>query len=298
MALLLASADQVLCAQAQPKNTAAEADAAYQAHNWKTAEKLYEELAKATPSVGRNWYRLGVAAQNAGDHQVALTALNQAKANGAPAMMVAYNLACVRASLGERDEALRNLAEAVKQGYAQPEQMQADSDLQSLRSDAQFAPLVEQAKKNKAPCDYTAENRQFDFWVGQWDVVSTADNIPRGSSHIDRELGNCVIWENWTSLGGAYAGKSYNIYNTSLKRWEQFWVDNAGGLMHFYGNLADGTMDFWTDDIPQPDGSKLKRHLQFFNQGPDKVRQFSQGSKDGGKTWFVEYDFTYNRKKA
>jgi hypothetical protein len=28
-----------------------------------------------------------------------------------------------------------------------------------------------------------------------------------------------------------------------------------------------------------------------------KVRQFSRGSTDGGKTWTVEYDFTYTRKK-
>jgi hypothetical protein len=47
--------------------------------------------------------------------------------------------------------------------------------------------------------------------------------------------------------------------------------------------------------MPQPDGSKLKRHLQFFNLGPNQVRQFSQASRDGGKTWTVEYDFTYNR---
>jgi len=45
------------------------------------------------------------------------------------------------------------------------------------------------------------------------------------------------------------------------------------------------------------DGTKLKRQLQFFPLGPDKVRQFSQGSTDGGKTWTVEYDFTYIRKK-
>ena len=52
-----------------------------------------------------------------------------------------------------------------------------------------------------------------------------------------------------------------------------------------------------SDELPQPDGSKLKRHLQFFALGSDKVRQFSQGSTDNGKTWNVEYDFTYIRKK-
>jgi hypothetical protein len=54
-------------------------------------------------------------------------------------------------------------------------------------------------------------------------------------------------------------------------------------------------MDYWTEDIPQPNGDKLRRHLQFFNLSPVKVRQFSQGSTDGGKTWYVEYDFIYNR---
>jgi hypothetical protein len=31
--------------------------------------------------------------------------------------------------------------------------------------------------------------------------------------------------------------------------------------------------------------------------GIDKVRQFSQASTDGEKTWKVEYDFIYTRKK-
>ena len=57
-------------------------------------------------------------------------------------------------------------------------------------------------------------------------------------------------------------------------------------------------MDYWTDDIPQSNGAKLRRHLQFFNEGPDKVRQLSQGSTDGGKIWRVEYDLTYLRKQA
>jgi len=98
-------------------------------------------------------------------------------------------------------------------------------------------------------------------------------------------------------LGTGYAGKSYNVYNPSMKRWEQFWVDNAGGMIHFYGGLRNGVMDFYTDDIPQASGPPLKRHLQFFNLDANTVRQFSQGSTDGGKTWNAEYDFTYNRAK-
>lgn len=278
------------------QEAAAQADAAYQGKNWSEAAALYSTLAHANPSVARYWYRLGAAAQGAGQHQEAVDALLQAKDKGAPAAPIAYNLARAYASLRRSEDAMAELTEAVKAGFAQPEQMASDSDLREIRGDPRFAALVEQAKHNQQPCEYQAENRQFDFWVGEWNVVPTSGGDPVGASRIEKTLGGCVIWENWSSLGSPYAGKSYNVWNAGFKRWEQFWVDNSGGMIHFYGALKDSVMDFWTDDIPQPDGTKLRRHLQFFNLGPDKVRQFSQGSKDGGKTWSVEYDFTYLRK--
>ncbi len=292
------AAATLLHAQAGSSAQQTEANAAYQSKQWAKAGDLYKQLIQQDPSNFRYWYRLGVSEQSQGASDNAVEAFEKAKGNGMPVMMVGYSLATAYASLGQSDKAFASLKEAVDQGYGQPEQMMSDPALAKLRSDSRFAALVEQAKHNQLPCNYTAENRQFDFWVGEWDVVATQGGTSAGHSRIERELGNCVIWENWTSLGSSYAGKSYNTYNASLKRWEQFWVDNAGGMIHFYGGLKDGVMDYWTDDIPQPDGSKLKRHLQFFNLGPDQVRQFSQGSKDGGKTWAVEYDFTYNRVKG
>jgi hypothetical protein len=56
-------------------------------------------------------------------------------------------------------------------------------------------------------------------------------------------------------------------------------------------------MDLYTDGIPQAGGKVLQRRLRFYNLGADRVRQFSEGSTDDGKTWTVEYDFTYNRDK-
>ncbi len=160
----------------------------------------------------------------------------------------------------------------------------------------------QQATHNAKPCADNPLNRQFDFWLGEWNVVQ-ADSAqsgvsrPAGSSKIELILDDCVIQENWKSLGNiGYEGKSYNVYNPDLQRWEQFWNDNAGGMIHFYGNLKDGVMDYWTDEIPQKDGTRLKRHLQFIPLNANTVRQFSQGSTDGGKTWQVEYDFIYNRK--
>ena len=284
--------------QSSIESKATAANTAYLAKDWAKAEPLYEQLAQSQPDNARNFYRLGASLQGMGQHQKALEAFEKAKAQGAPVQDVEYGLASVYASMGDSDRAIEHLGEAVKQGWSQPDSMTADRDLQPIRNDPRFAPLLEQAKHNQSPCTFTAENRQFDFWVGDWDVVTTQDGVPAGLSHIERTIGDCVIWENWTSLGAiGYTGKSYNTYNSSLKRWEQFWVDSAGGMVHFYGGSQAGVMDFFTDATPQPDGTKIKRHLQFFPQGTDQVRQFSQASADDGKTWAVEYDLTYYRKK-
>ncbi len=89
--------------------------------------------------------------------------------------------------------------------------MTSDPALQPLKSDPRFAELVDKATRNQKPCVYNAENRQFDFWVGQWDVVDASSGVTAGSSRIEKELGECVIWENWTSA-------NYDIRGQELQR--------------------------------------------------------------------------------
>lgn len=44
-----------------------------------------------------------------------------------------------------------------------------------------------------APCDAPA-HREFDFWLGQWQV-HTPDGEMAGSNHIERGYGGCVLHE-------------------------------------------------------------------------------------------------------
>ena len=276
---------------------AAEAASAYDAKNWSEAVKLYSQIVATAPNP-RAWYRLGVSLNKTGEKDKAIEAFEKGRALGLPPQFAEYGIATVFASKRDKDGAFEHLEKAAQNGLSQPDQLSTDTDLAELKSDARFTKILEMVTHNQKPCAYAAENRQFDFWLGEWSVVTSKGETAAGDSRIELILEDCVVQENWTSAGNiGYSGKSYNIYNAAQKRWEQYWVDNAGGNIFFYGGLKDGAMDYWTDEIPQPDGKKLKRHLQFIKLGPDKVRQFSQGSNDGGKTWFVEYDFTYNRKK-
>jgi len=284
-------------AQTLPPDDESIADKAYQAHDWNASEAAYASLTQKAPANARFWYRLGTAQKSLGKYDAALASFAKAESAGSPRYLSQYAVAEIQALNGNPAAAFTALDEALKAGYALPDQLSADADLISLHNDPRFAKILDQAKRAQAPCKFAPEFRQFDFWIGEWSVVTAKGEMPAGDSRIELTLGDCVIVENWTSKNSLYAGKSYNIYNVTEKRWEQFWVDNSAGMIHFYGGLKDGVMDFYTQDQAQPDGTSNQRHLRFFPLAPDKVRQFSQASADHGKTWTDEYDFIYTRKK-
>ncbi len=296
IALIAGSFASAIWVQAGQNDSAAEASAAYAAKDWSKSAQLYGELVKAHPEIPQLWFRLGTSQQELGQLDLALQTMEQGLKAGLPLIFAEFAIGTIYAQKGDKEKAFGHLQQALDNGYNKPEQFDNDAHLASLRDDPRFAKMRQQSEHNLKPCASTPENRQFDFWLGEWNVETTQGGIPAGKSKIELILGDCVVQENWQSDGNPYSGKSYNVYNAALKRWEQYWVDNSGGNIFFYGGFEHGVMDYWTDEIPQPSGPALKRHLQFTKLGPDKVRQFSQGSTDGGKTWTPEYDFTYVRK--
>src|SRR5689334_19529321 len=101
-----------LAALAAPQDTESQAGAAYQQKNWPEAARLYSVLAQKEPDKGVYSYRLGVAEQSQGHYGAALAAFNQAKAKGAPAQNVDYNLACVYARMNRHEDAIAQLQDA------------------------------------------------------------------------------------------------------------------------------------------------------------------------------------------
>ena len=196
-------------AQAPPSDS--EADRAYTQHDWPMAQKLYSSLTQAKPENARYWYRLAMCRRANKEYTPALDAFRKAGELGAgkglPKSTVDYELASTYAGMGDRANALKLLKDAADAGFLQLARVESDTEWNSLRSDAQFTVLARAVKHNAQPCD-DPEFAQFDFWVGDWDVASTGDGVARGGSHVSKEMGGCVVRENWTSAGSPYFARA------------------------------------------------------------------------------------------
>ncbi len=279
----------LLAAPASAPDALAAANQAFAAGDWDHAARLYRAVVQAHPEQASSWARLGRSLREAGQAREALPALQRAEQLGfAPALMQ-YQRALAHAHLGERDAALALLRPLVAEGFGPPPGLPAVNADPAVAGDARFQELAARFSALAAPCVQPGSPwRQLDFWLGSWDVYDRSGNRV-GQSRIERILGDCVVLESWKGTG---EGKSWNTWNPARKRWEQSWVDSSATPIFFTGQLEDGVMVYHSDQ-PQQDGKPYERRLTFTPLPGHRVRQLSQGTADGGRTWTTEYDFIY-----
>jgi len=150
-----------------------------------------------------------------------------------------------------------------------------------------------------ARVDCTApEHRQFDFWLGDWDVVpsnAAADaDQPPARNTVTSAHGGCVLIENWQT--DVMTGQSLNVYDRSRGEWHQTWVDSRGGLHEYWGTLhGDRMVLFGSTPVPSSPTFRMRVRLTFFDLGDGRVRQLSERLNADG-TWSVNYDLLYTRR--
>tara|TARA_R110000868_G_scaffold383578_13_gene650793 strand:- start:6386 stop:6904 length:519 start_codon:yes stop_codon:yes gene_type:complete len=145
-------------------------------------------------------------------------------------------------------------------------------------------------------CKTQPEYRQFDFWIGEWEVKNPNDVVV-GNSEIELVVGDCLILENWISSRGT-TGKSMNYYNLYDKKWHQLWIGSGGIPIEFIGdyNTERKSMDYIGRGTG-PNGESLDYKFTFFHISDDHVRQLWEQSSDNGESWVTIFDGQYHRKK-
>ena len=151
--------------------------------------------------------------------------------------------------------------------------------------------------RKKTPCT-SAEHRQMDFWLGDWDAVVKARKAPEkdewvqanGSNHVTAGDNGCTIVEDFHADGpaGPWTGRSISQFQPALGKWRQTWVDENNSYLAFTGG-AEGK-DFALYGEPR-NGRQMR--MVFASIRPDGFAWRWEASLDGGKTWrpqlFIEY---------
>lgn len=137
------------------------------------------------------------------------------------------------------------------------------------------------------------EHRQFDFWIGEWEVTTPAGR-PAGHNRIEPILGGCALRETWTGAGGSH-GTSYNAWDRQRRRWHQTWVDDGGLVLRLEGGFGDGKMVLSGETLDSA-GTAVRNRITWQATGPGAVRQLWEVSSDGGKTWGVVFDGRYQKR--
>ena len=149
-----------------------------------------------------------------------------------------------------------------------------------------------------SPCN-AGQQKQLDFWVGEWDLTwpgEKAGETGHGTNNIRRVLDGCVVQETFSGGDSMHLrGASVSIFDSTIGKWKQTWVDNEGGYLDFVGELKDGQMILQREAV-RNDGTKVLQRMVFKNIGPNELDWSWEASRDAGKTWQVQWPIHYKRK--
>jgi hypothetical protein len=128
------------------------------------------------------------------------------------------------------------------------------------------------------------EHRQFDFWVGQFNVTSPG-GLPVPSD-ITLEPGGCAVFENFANGNG----RSINVFHPSDGMWHQTFYFSNGQRAVLIGGLVGNEMILEAPNPPGPPGSFNRWTWTPLPGG--QVHQLQEQSTDGGVT-IGGFDGTY-----
>jgi hypothetical protein len=147
--------------------------------------------------------------------------------------------------------------------------------------------------QGQTTCD-APEHRQFDFWIGTWDVFDTQGRKV-GENTIRSTMRGCVIHESWN--GGGVLGESFNIFDRTRGMWQQTWVDSNGTLLLLAGRIEAGAMILKGETLGR-EGSTVAHRIRWsvVDGDTDQVRQVWEQSRDDGETWNTVFYGLYRRR--
>ncbi len=268
-----------------------EAGRHFEAMDWTRAAEAYEQVVRRDPKHAEAWFRLGVALAETHEWPRAAEAFDRAADLGlGDSATMAWEAALVNAKLGRAEKTIEWLATVVDGGL-RSEVLRSTPEFAFVRDDPSFQALVARAVGNDRSCSAPVY-RALDFWLGDW-VIYGEDRVRVGRNHVARTPDGCALVETWAGTLGD-GGRSLTFYNNRAGRWKQVWIGDTGGVVEQEGVVEAGALRLQGETI-RPDGVRVLNRLTLSPVAGGRLRQRAEVSQDGGRTWEVQFDFTYVR---
>lgn len=149
---------------------------------------------------------------------------------------------------------------------------------------------------SQTACNCCSENQKgFDFWVGEWEVSDTNNNVI-GNNSIKKIESGCIINESWKGLKG-YSGSSYNYFDKTDSTWNQLWIDYTGGHLKLKGKASSGKMVLRSELKKSKSGKQYYDQITWTKVSEDQVIQLWENYTSDGKKIAIAFKGIYNRKK-
>ncbi len=200
------------------------------------------------------------------------------------------------ADAGDPDGAVEVLEQLHEGGFTAVQVITGDAVLAQLEGNPGFDALVAKMNVQAYPCEHDERFREFDFWVGEWDV-HVANGTFAGHNVIESTQRGCVLTEAWSSATGG-TGSSINYLDKISGEWVQVWNDASGSQIRIRGGLTEegmlltGTIHYIASDTT----AEFRGLWTPLDDG--RVRQFFEQSNDGGQTWSAWFEGFYTRTAA
>jgi hypothetical protein len=144
--------------------------------------------------------------------------------------------------------------------------------------------------QNALPCT-DGTYRQFDFWIGDWDVYDIErPTVIVARARVELILNGCVLHEVYEGIDG-HKGESFSIYDATRNTWHQSWVNDRGYLLMIEGRLRSEAMILQgVDHLPDGKPRQVRGEWRSEDHG---VREMAARSTDGGVTWVPWFDILF-----
>lgn len=168
-------------------------------------------------------------------------------------------------------------------------------------------PLLAQGPQTVSDDFRDPKDREFDFWVGEWDVLlrikqddQTWKDSRYAQANIYRVLGGKAILELWDEKveGPGIRGFSLRLYDHEQGHWVLYlnWPGpNRSAMGRLTGEFRHGRGEFFSTRMAD-DSTEIISRYTFSDISPQSLRWDDAYSRDGGATWSNSWIMEFSRR--